>query len=137
MLFSGLERQREIDRLLDRRFRSPDEKREEVLEEAFAKASISQSEALLLTRRIQARLKLEVLKTMRHRRGEAVATGFVTPADRALLAHDSSERRKADLRTFWRWHELRGTSALLALEEMKANVCHRYERLTRNNAAPR
>jgi hypothetical protein len=136
MLFSGLERQREIDQLLDRRFRSPDEKREEDLKEEFAEASISQAEALLLTRRIQARLKLEVLESTRQRRGDDAATRLLTQADRTLLAHDSPEQRKADLQSFCRWHALRGTSALVALEEMRASICNSYERLTRHKAAP-
>ena len=64
----------------------------------------AQAEALLATRRILARLKLELLET-----GEDLA-GELTEEDRQLLAHDTEWRAEDDLlRIFAEWHGALGT----------------------------
>ena len=82
----------------------------------------AQAEALLATRRILARLKLELLET-----GEDLA-GELTEEDR-LLAHDTEWRAEDDLRIFAEWHGALGTDPRVALREMG-------ERL-RGGSAPR
>jgi hypothetical protein len=83
----------------------------------------AQAEALLATRRILARLKLELLET-----GEDLA-GELTEEDRQLLAHDTEWRAEDDLRIFAEWHGALGTDPGVALREMG-------ERL-RGGSAPR
>ena len=72
----------------------------------------AQAEALLATRRILARLKLELLET-----GEDLA-GELTEEDRQLLAHDTEWRAEDDLRIFAEWHGALGTDPGVALREM-------------------
>ncbi len=54
----------------------------------------AQAEALLATRRILARLKLELLES-----GQALASEL-TQEDREVLAHDTEWRAEDDLRVF-------------------------------------
>ncbi len=58
----------------------------------------AQAEALLATRRILARLKLELLES-----GEDLASGL-TEDDPELLAHNTQWRAQDDLRVFAEWH---------------------------------
>jgi hypothetical protein len=58
----------------------------------------AQAEALLATRRILARLKLELLES-----GEDLASGL-TEEDPELLAHNTQWRAQDDLRVFAEWH---------------------------------
>jgi hypothetical protein len=72
----------------------------------------AQAEALLATRRILARLKLELLE-----RGDHLASEL-TEEDRELLAHDTQWRAQDDLRVFTEWHGALGTDPEVALREM-------------------
>jgi hypothetical protein len=72
----------------------------------------TQAEALLATRRILARLKLELLES-----GEDLASEL-TEEDRELLAHDTQWRAQDDLRVFAEWHGALGTDPEVALCEM-------------------
>jgi hypothetical protein len=72
----------------------------------------AQAEALLATRRILARLKLELLES-----GENLASEL-TQEDRELLAHDTEWRAEDDLRMFAEWHAALGTDPGVALREM-------------------
>jgi hypothetical protein len=72
----------------------------------------AQAEALLATRRILARLKLELLES-----GEDLASEL-TEEDRELLAHDTHWRAQEDLRIFADWHGALGTDPEVALREM-------------------
>ncbi len=72
----------------------------------------AQAEALLATRRILARLKLELLES-----GEELAREL-TEEDRDLLAHDTEWRAQDDLRVFADWHAALGTDLGVALREM-------------------
>jgi hypothetical protein len=72
----------------------------------------AQAEALLATRRILARLKLELLES-----GEDLASER-TEEDRELLAHDTRWRAEDDLRVFAEWHGALGTDPEVALREM-------------------
>jgi hypothetical protein len=58
----------------------------------------AQAEALLATRRILAKLKLELLES-----GEDLASGL-TEEDPELLAHNTQWRAQDDLRVFAEWH---------------------------------
>jgi hypothetical protein len=65
----------------------------------------AQAEALLATRRILARLKLELLES-----GEDLANELADE-DRQMLAHDTQWRAEDDLRVLWEMRErLRGGS---------------------------
>ena len=75
-----------------------------------------QAEALLATRRILARLKLELLES-----GEYTA-GELTEEDRQLLAHDTEWRAEDDLRVFAEWHSALGTDPEVALREMEERL---------------
>jgi hypothetical protein len=72
----------------------------------------AQAEALLATRRILARLKLELLDSGEHLASE------LTEEDRELLAHDTQWRAENDLRVFSEWHAAVGTDPRVALREM-------------------
>ena len=72
----------------------------------------AQAEALLATRRILARLKLELLES-----GEDLASER-SEEDRELLAHDTRWRAEDDLRVFAKWHGALGTDPEVALREM-------------------
>jgi hypothetical protein len=72
----------------------------------------AQAEALLATRRILARLKLQLLEG-----GEDLASDF-TKEDRELLAHDTEWRAEDDLRVFAEWHATLGTDPEVALREI-------------------
>ncbi len=61
------------------------------------------AEVLLATRRILARLKLELLES-----GEDLAHEL-TEEDRQMLAHDTQWRAEDDLRVFAEWHGALGT----------------------------
>ncbi len=78
----------------------------------------AQAEALLATRRILARLKLELLES-----GEDLA-GELTEEDRQMIAHDTEWRAQDDLRVFAEWHAALGTDPEVALRKM-------WERLRR------
>jgi len=73
----------------------------------------AQAEALLATRRILARLKLELLES-----GEDLASEL-TEEDRELLAHDIEWRAQDDLRVLAEWHAALGTDPEVALREMR------------------
>jgi hypothetical protein len=72
----------------------------------------AQAEALLATRRILARLKLELLES-----GEDLA-GELTEEDRQMIAHDTEWRAQDDLRVFAEWHAALGTDPEVALRKM-------------------
>ncbi len=76
----------------------------------------AQAEALLATRRILARLKLELLES-----GEDLASEL-TEEDRELLAHDTQWRAQDDLRIFAEWHAALGTDPEVALREMRERL---------------
>jgi hypothetical protein len=76
----------------------------------------AQAEALLATRRILARLKLELLES-----GEDLASEL-TEEDRELLAHDTEWRAQDDLRVFAEWHDALGTDPGAALQEMRKRL---------------
>jgi hypothetical protein len=76
----------------------------------------AQAEALLATRRILARLKLELLES-----GEAL-TSELTEEDREVLAHDTEWRIEDDLRVFAKWHGALGTDPEEALREMRERL---------------
>ena len=76
----------------------------------------AQAEALLATRRILARLKLELLET-----GEDLASEL-TEEDRQMLAHDTEWRAEDDLRVFAEWHGALGTDPGVALWEMRERL---------------
>jgi hypothetical protein len=76
----------------------------------------AQAEALLATRRILARLKLELLE-----KGEELASDL-TEEDRELLAHDTEWRTEDDLRVFAEWHAALGTDPEVALREMRERL---------------
>ena len=72
----------------------------------------AQAEALLATRRILARLKLELLES-----GEDLA-GELTEEDRQMIAHDTEWRAQDDLRVFAEWDGALGTDPEMALRKM-------------------
>jgi hypothetical protein len=76
----------------------------------------AQAEALLTTRRILARLKLELLES-----GEDLA-GELTEEDRQMIAHDTEWRAEDDLRVFAVWHGALGTDPQAALREMRERL---------------
>ena len=76
----------------------------------------AQAEALLATRRILARLKLELLET-----GEDLASEL-TEEDRQMLAHATEWRAEDDLRVFAEWHGALGTDPGVALLEMRQRL---------------
>ncbi len=79
-----------------------------------------QAEALAATRRILARLKLEILGD------EDALPGVFTGEDRELLEGDTAERRRDDLRVFLTWHAALGTDPDAALDELRERT---YERV--------
>jgi hypothetical protein len=76
----------------------------------------AQAEALLATRRILARLKLELLES-----GEDLASEL-TEEDRQMLVHDTVWRAEDDLRVFTEWHRALGTDSEVALWEMRERL---------------
>jgi hypothetical protein len=72
----------------------------------------AQAEALLATRRILARLKLELLENREDLASE------LTEEDRELLAHDTRWRAQDDLRVFAEWHGALGTDPEVALRKL-------------------
>ncbi len=76
----------------------------------------AQAEALLATRRILARLKLELLENREDLASE------LTEEDRQMLAHDTEWRAEDDLRVFAEWHGALGTDPEVALWEMKERL---------------
>ncbi|TCJ15859.1 hypothetical protein E0L93_11400 [Rubrobacter taiwanensis] len=76
----------------------------------------SQARALLASRRILARMKLELVD-----RGEA-APGLFGEEDRELLRDDTQERLREDLRTFAEWHAALGTDPEAALLRMRRDL---------------
>jgi hypothetical protein len=72
----------------------------------------AQAEALLATRRILARIKLEL-----HESGEDLAAEL-TEEDRQMPAHDTEWRAEDDLQVFAEWHDALGTDPEVALREM-------------------
>ncbi len=76
----------------------------------------AQAEVLLATRRILARMKLELLE-----RGEELAKEF-TDEDREVLEHDTEWRAEDDLRVFAEWHAALGTDPEAALREMRERL---------------
>ncbi|MDQ3793661.1 MAG: hypothetical protein M3341_13755 [Actinomycetota bacterium] len=76
----------------------------------------AQAEALLATRRILARLKLDLLES-----GEGLASEL-TEEDRQMLAHDTVWRAEDDLRVFTEWHRALGTDPEVALWEMRERL---------------
>jgi hypothetical protein len=76
----------------------------------------AQAEALLATRRILARLKLELLES-----GEELANELADE-DRQMLAHDTQWRAEDDLRVFAEWHGALGTDPEVALWDMRERL---------------
>ena len=76
----------------------------------------AQAEALLATRRILARLKLDLLES-----GEDLASEL-TEEDRQMLAHDTQGRAEDDLRVCAEWHSALGTNPEVALWEMRERL---------------
>ncbi len=95
-----------------------------------------QAEALAATRRILARLKLEILGD------EDAPPGVFTGEDRELLEGDTAERRRDDLRVFVTWHAALGTDPDAARPRRAARENLRTGdgeagRRVRRDAAPR
>lgn len=78
--------------------------------------SEDQAAALLASRRILARMKLELVD-----RGEASSELF-TDQDRELLRADTESRLREDFAAFARWHESLGTDPEEALSEMRRSL---------------
>jgi hypothetical protein len=76
----------------------------------------AQAEALLATRLILARLKLELLES-----GEDLANELADE-DRQMLAHNTQWRAEDDLRVFPEWHGALGTDPEVALWEMRERL---------------
>lgn len=80
----------------------------------------AQAAALAASRRILARLKLELLGD------EDAMPGVFTEEDRELLAGDSEELQVEDLQTFADWHEALDSDPEAALLAMRERL---YERI--------
>jgi hypothetical protein len=76
----------------------------------------AQAEALLATRRILARLKLELLENREDLASE------LTEEDRQMLAHDTEWRAEDDVQVFAEWHRALGTGPELALWEIRERL---------------
>jgi hypothetical protein len=81
----------------------------------------AQAAALLASRRILARMKLELVD-----RG-AAGPDLFTDQDRELIRRDTERQLREDLEVFARWHESLGSDPEAALREMRRSLGDRPE----------
>lgn len=81
----------------------------------------AQAQALTASRRILARIRQDIASD------EDQPSGNLSEEDREILAEDSEELLREDLRVFNEWHEALGTDPEAVLTEMRSRTLEELE----------